>query len=321
MKKQKILRIFALAIAFIMMTAILASCSAKALDSSENVLYDENVNNSGSSSPSYEYKDEAGKEEAGEGADINDGSDMGEYEPKIIRTANVNAETRDFNGAVAEIERRVGELGGYIENCNIQNMNQSYNGGAVSNRYANYVLRIPAEKLDSFLAETGELLNVTSSSSSATDISGEYYDIQARISVLETERQLLEKMLSEATSLNNMLTLEERLYDVIYEIESYKTAIKVYDSKVAYSTVNLTVREVANLTPLTEDNTFGARFKKAVTESWNNTIEFAKDLVIFLVYVAPALVVMGIGLAAVAITVLIVVKIIRRRVRKNKESV
>ena len=59
-------------------------------------------------------------------------------------------------------------------------------------------MRIPADKLDAFLTETGELLNVTSSNSNAEDISGKYYDIQARISVLETERQLVEKMLSEA---------------------------------------------------------------------------------------------------------------------------
>ena len=315
MKNQKTLRILALAAALLASVVMLASCSSAskngmAMEDADMVLKDQ-VENSGSTIPSYNEK--------GEMADSATGTENNaEFAPKIIRTANLTAETQNFTDAIAEIENDVKALGGYIESCNIQNLNKGYNNSSAAVRNASYVLRIPAEKLDDFLAEAGELLNVTSSSSNAEDVSGEYYDMEARISVLETERQLVEKMLSEATTINNMITLEERLYEIIYEIESYKTAIKVYDSKVAYSTVNLTVREVANLTPVVEDTSFGARFKNAAMESWQNLVEFTQELVRVLVYVAPAVIIIGAVAVALGVVALIVVAVVKKRVRKAR---
>ena len=125
-------------------------------------------------------------------------------------------------------------------------------------------------------------------------------------------------MLSEATSINTMITLEERLYDIIYEIESYKTAIKVYDSKVAYSTVTLNVREVVDLTPIDADDSFGSRFKNAISESWDNTVSFLEDTAIFLVYAAPVFGVMAICVVGVAVVVLVVLAIVRKCIRKAR---
>ena len=315
MKNKKTVRILALAAALLASVVMLASCSSASKDgmamNDAEILPNDEMQYTGSTIPSYDEKGEMADSATGE--DVN-----AEFAPKIIRTANLTAETQNFTEAVAEIERNVKELGGYIESCNIQNLNKGYNTTASVTRNASYVLRIPAENLDAFLAEAGELLNVTSSSSNAEDVSGEYYDMEARISVLETEKQLVEKMLSEATSVNNMITLEERLYNIIYEIESYKTAIKVYDSKVAYSTVNLNLREVANLTPVVEDTSFGARFKNAAKESWQNFLEFSQELVIVLVYVAPVIIVIGTIAVAVGVVALIVVAIVKKRVRKAR---
>ena len=323
MKTKKTLKLFALAAAALAVLVMLASCGKSndgmAMEDAEIAPeYKDEMNSSGSSMPSYSEKGEMADDAL---TDKEDGAQE-EYAPKIIKTATLSAETKDFSSAVAEIEAKVNTLGGYIESCSIQNMNHSYSGETYSTRNASYVLRIPADKLDTFLSEAGELLNVTSSSTNAEDISGEYYDIEARINVLETERALVEKMLSEAKDVDTMIDLERRLYDIIYEIESYKTAIKVYDSKVAYSTVNLSVREVADLTDLNADDSFGGRLKRAVAESWDNTVEFAADFVIFLVYAAPVLAVMGIGVAicaAVAIVIAVIVRFIVRKVRAKKK--
>jgi hypothetical protein len=309
------LKLLILAAAMLATLVVLVSC-AKSNDgmAMEDVemapeVSDKN-NSSGSSLPSFDEKGEMADDAEG-GEDVG-----GQYAPKIIKTATLSAETKDFSSAVSEIEAKVKTLGGYIESCNIQNMNYSYSGSTYSTRNASYVLRIPADKLDTFLSEAGELLNVTSSSTNAEDVSGEYYDIEARINVLETERELVEKMLSEAKDINTMIDLERRLYDIIYEIESYKTAIKVYDSKIAYSTVSLNVREVADLTDLNVDDSFGGRLKRAVKESWKNTVEFAADFIIFLIYAAPFLAVMGAGVISCAVVVIVIAAVISAIVRK-----
>ena len=295
MKYQKTLKLLLLAATLVAAIFIFASCKAANdgmdIEDVPYPEYDNMADDAGSSLPNYSEKGEM----AEGSTDKTETEDKDEFEPKIIKTATLDAETKDFTSAIAEIEASVKALGGYIESCNINNMNYSYSGESYSTRNANYILRIPADRLDEFLSEAGETLNVVSSSSNAKDISGEYYDLQARISVLETERELVSQMLSEAKDINTMISLEQRLYDIIYEIESYKTAIKVYDSKVSYSTVTLNIREVADLTELDADQSFGARVKRALAESWKNTVEFLEELVIIIIYVAPALVFIGIA--------------------------
>ncbi len=239
------------------------------------------------------------------------------YEPKIIKTVTIHAETESFTEAVSEIEKSLALAGGYIEICNVYNKS-SATASVLKN--ASYTLRIPVENLDSFLSDAGKLLNIVSNNSSATDVSSDYYDIEARLSVLETERAVLEKMLSESESVSEMIEIEKRLYDVIYEIESNKTSLKVYDSKVAYSTVHLYLNEVATLTPVAEDNSFGTRFKNAVSESFNGFVDFCKDTVIFLVYASPAIIVMSVILLAVAVIALIVVRIIVSSLKRRRKT-
>ncbi|MBQ8849818.1 MAG: DUF4349 domain-containing protein [Clostridia bacterium] len=321
MKNRKTFRLITLAAAVMATLLLLASCSASKDGEEMNdmmVEVNKSEDSAGSTLPSYSEKGEMADSSTSDDSAGGDAGESSEYSPKIIKTATLVAETKDFTNAIAEIETSVKTLGGYIESCNIQNRSYTYSDTVTSTRYANYVLRIPADQLDAFLAEAGELLNVTSSSSNAEDISGEYYDLEARISVLETERELVEKMLSEAKNVDTMITLEERLYDIIYEIESYKTAIKVYDSKVSYSTVTLTVNEVADLTDLNADDSFGTRFVNAVKKSWSNTVAFLEDFIIFLIYAAPVLLVMAVSAVAVAAVVIIIVVIVKKCVRRAK---
>ena len=321
MKNRIWVKLCGAALVLIMTVACFASCSKAGDADYDSYLPEDSFNGEasdvGSTVPKGELvTDDTLADTGGSG----NGEAAGDYQPKIIRKVTLNAETRDFNSAVTEVEASVARLGGYIESCNLRNQKDSYRGSTVTERNADYVIRIPADKLDAFLAEAGNLLNVTSTSSSAEDISGEYYDIQARLSVLETERQLLEKMLSEADSVDTMLTLEKRLYNVIYEIESYKTAIKVYDSKVAYSTVNLTLREVAELTDTAEEEkTFIERLGTAVAESWQGTVEFLGELLILSVYLAPLTIFSAICTVVNVVIIVIIVKTSKRKARRARE--
>ena len=257
----------------------------------------------------------------GEQADGGSGENKDAYEVKIIRTATVSAETKNFDSALTEIEAEVAALGGYMESSQVTGRNYASQSNGYATRTAKFSIRVPAEKLDAFLGKAGELLNVTSSATTATDISNEYYDVEARLNVLRTERQVLEEMLAEASSIDNMITVEQRLYDVIYEIESYETMLRVYDSKVAYSTVTLELWEVSDLTLVVEENTFGARFKKAISDSWRNFVDFCKDAVIWLVYALPTLVILGV--VATGISLLVVWRVRKRRkaeAEKNTKS-
>ena len=103
-----------------------------------------------------------------------------------------------------------------------------------------------------------------------------------------------------------MLQVQQRLYDVIEEIEAYTTTLKYYDGQVSYSTVRLEVHEVIEYTDVTDPVTYGERMAETFKDSWKDFAEGCQDFSIWLVGAIPTLLVIAvIGGAVVGIVVLI----------------
>ena len=86
---------------------------------------------------------------------------------KIIKTYNLNAETKEFDTVLTELLALINEHGGYVEQNSISNHTYNTRG----ERYANYTIRIPAEKAEDFVGSIGNLLNVTRNSSTVEVVS------------------------------------------------------------------------------------------------------------------------------------------------------
>ncbi len=235
-------------------------------------------------------------------------------EAKIIRNATINGETKDFDSAVEQIKAELGSIGGYIENSEISG-GESLSNGRKTQKRANFVLRIPADKLDSFLTTADGLLNITSSTETTTDVTLEYYDIQSRMDTLKSKKAALEAMLEQAQTLEDIRLIQDDLYAVIADIEAYQSQLNIYDSKVSYSTVTLYITEVIEYTEAsTEEPTFGERIKEAFTESWQSFGEFMQGLAVFIVRTLP----LFLTLAAIAGIVFGIIYLVKRK-KKEKE--
>ena len=242
-------------------------------------------------------------------------TEAAEFAAKIIKTVNMNTETKEYDNAISDLNRLITENGGFVESSSSNGQSLDYTG--VYRRSAKYTIRIPAEKLESFLSASQQLLNVTYSHSSSENITAEYYDIQSRLEVLRTEREALNAMLEKATTVDNMLSIRDRLYNVIEEIESYETRLRVYDSLVAYSTVYLTVDEVVEYTRVqTEEPTWGERLVEAFKESWQDFAEGFQDFTVGFLYAIPTLLV----LAVIAVGVILVLRVVIRRTRASNKT-
>ena len=73
-------------------------------------------------------------------------------------------------------------------------------------------------------------------------------DTEARISSLQTEYDRLLELLAQAESVDSLISLEARLSDVRYQLESYKSQLRTYDNLVDYSTVSISVSQVLRVT-------------------------------------------------------------------------
>ena len=259
MKKNLTLRILTLAAALLVAVMTLASCSAPAGDMVPDLgPADQNT---------------AGGMEGGDGA-----SNIGGGQPtdnrKIIRTVTMSCETKAYDDAVTVIMTALNTHGGYVEASNTTGT--GYDDVKNSERRATYTLRVPAEKLDLFLEtlRTDEGIRILSQNATSSEITATYYDTVSRLETLKAEKASLTAMLEGFTDykdISNMLKVQERLYNVIEEIEALQTKLNLYDGQVAMSTVHLTLREVIVYTEVVDpDPTFGQRVKEAFVESWTD---------------------------------------------------
>jgi type III secretory pathway component EscV len=161
------------------------------------------------------------------------------------------------------------------------------------------------------------MIHVTSQNSNVTNVTSEYYDIEARLNVLEGERAVYEKMLQNAKTTSEMLSIQDRLYNVISEIEAFKTRLRVLDSQVSYSTVTINLSEVVEYTNVTTAETgFGERVSNAFSKTWQNFIKAAQTLLLALIYALPAL----IFLAAAGLIAIVVVIIVKKAKKKKRAA-
>ena len=282
MKKHFTLRILSLAAAILLAILTFASCSADAP--------------AGDMAPNAPSVDNSvGGMEGGNGNGTLNGGLNGDYDRKIIRTVTMSCETKAYDDAVTVIMNTLNTHGGYVESS--ETVGTGYENVKNSARRATYTLRVPAEKLDTFLEalRQDEGIRILSQNSTSSEITATYYDIVSRLETLNAEKTSLTAMLegfTDYSDINSMLRVQERLYDVIEEIEALQTKLNLYDGQVAMSTVHLTLREVIVYTEVQEpDPTFGQRLKEAFVESWTEFGEGWQDFAVWFVEAFPTLLV------------------------------
>ena len=72
--------------------------------------------------------------------------------------------------------------------------------------------------------------------------------------------------------------------------------MRTLENQISYSTVDLTIDEVASVS---EGTGFGTRVKAAFGGSWDNFVAAVQGIIIALIYLLPGLIVLGVVLAAV----------------------
>ena len=235
---------------------------------------------------------------------------------KIIYSANVEMETLEFDKTVNSLESTVASIGGFIEGSNVSG-DTSYDADGnvqILNRRAWYTVRVPAEKFSQFLTFAGELGNVISTNRNAQNVTSQYTDFEARLESLQVQEERLLEMMKKSDDINGLITLESRLSDVRYQIESIQRNLKNLDGKLAYSTVDFTIREVRVYQPTVKvQRTFWQRLGDSFGRGWDNFVDGWADFAVGLVgSIFP--------LTVFVIIVVAAVLILRKVVKKSRQK-
>ena len=199
---------------------------------------------------------------------------------KLIYTANLTIESKDFDAARTALTDAVSAAGGYLESSN----ESSYTG---SSRTLSLTIRVPQDNYTSFLAAAAQAGNLVDKSEQVQDVTTQYMDIEARLSNLTAQRTRLQELQAQADTLADLLEIESSLSDVQYQIESWQSQLDWYSNQVSCCTVYITLNEVETLTPTS--TSFGAKLLAALRNGWTGFVSGAQAVVVFLVGAWPAI--------------------------------
>lgn len=212
-------------------------------------------------------------------------------ERKLIKTVSMDVETEEFDSLISKLQGRIGGLGGYVESSSTNNSSYYVNNG----RYANYVIRIPSNRLDELVGNVTELANVTWKEENVQDITLRYVDIESHKIALQTEQERLLVLMERAETVEDLITIESRLSEIRYQVQGYESTLRTYDNQVNYSTLHLSISEVKKLTPQEEPGVW-ERIREGFTENLNHVVIGTRDFFIGVIIAIPYLVIWGIVL-------------------------
>lgn len=231
-------------------------------------------------------------------------------ERKLIKTFDLDAETEDLDALLEQLSGKIVELGGYVERQEL------YNGSAYASRRNRDVfmcIRIPADRVNQFITHVSDITNIISQHSDIDDVTLTYVATESRVNALQTEETRLLELMEQAETMTDLLEVEARLTDVRYELESVTSQLNVLKNQVSYSTVNLSVSEVQQYTPV-EEETFWQRVTGGFQESLEDLSEGITDITVFLLTKLPYILLLGAGV----LVTLLIVKLATRKPKQKK---
>ena len=274
------------------------------------------VYSNGTASMDAEYLDDSYGGFAVSSAKTEDSS-APEMDPeKIIYSASATVETTDFDTTIERLRELVQQYGGFVESSSLNGSNYySQSRGYSSTRSASYTLRIPSARFEELMSSLSTLGNVPYSHTYTENITSQYFDVEARLTAYRTQEARLLEMMELAETVSDVIVIEDRLTELRYQIESLQSTLNNWDRRVSYSSIDLSVQEVAVYTPEANPS-YGQELWLALTDGLRSTAEFLGDLLVAVVASLPALIVLAV---VIFVTVRIVKK--RRAAKKAKKAV
>lgn len=249
-------------------------------------------------------------EESEEAVD-EEGQSTVETNRKLIKTVDMTVETENYDELVQKLYQKIEALGGYVEHFSSQ--------GAENDRYANITARIPKTKLDSFVEIVEGSSNITYRQENVEDVTLSYVDLESHKKMLLKEQERLLEFLDEAETLEDIITIESRLTEVQYEIESMESQLRTYDNQIDYSTVYLSVEEVVRYTPQEPKGTW-EQIKTGFTENLYSVGDGLRSFFIGIIISIPNLVVFFAFIGILFLIVKLIIKWEKKYSAKKEEK-
>ena len=242
---------------------------------------------------------------------------------KLVYTCNLEIETLTYDKSIQRIRENIEKYEGFVESENeYDDAHRWYYEDYTKTsgtKHMSLTVRIPTKYYNEFLSGIEGDDKVISKNSYVDNISRQYYDTSARIEALEIQLERLLEMMEQAKEIEDMITIEARLSEVQYQLNSARTSLAAMDADVAFSTITINVQEVMeytrNIEPV-KKNTFGDRLKNTLSETWDFFWEMLEGLLFLVIRLLPIALVCGV----VTVVIVLIVKSNKKKKMKKMQA-
>jgi Domain of unknown function (DUF4349) len=139
---------------------------------------------------------------------------------------------------VSRLTALAGASGGFVANS--QTQSDAASSGAPS---GSVTLQVPVQSFATVLKQAQALGKTSELTTKATDVSAQYVDLQSRITALQASRQQYLTILAKATTVGDVLAVQEQIDTIQSQIEQLQGQLQVLSSQTTYSTLTVTLAE------------------------------------------------------------------------------
>lgn len=165
------------------------------------------------------------------------GSTAAEVDQKIIKTGYLDLQVNDVSESVSKISTYTNGNGGFVQDSDISEREDG-------THFGNMTVRLPSETFDAAMDEIASYATlVQTRSSQGQDVTEQYTDLEARLGNAQAQEQEYLKILKQATSVEDILSVQQYLGQVRQEIESYQGQVKYLSNQTSYSTITIGLSE------------------------------------------------------------------------------
>src|SRR6266498_801444 len=155
-----------------------------------------------------------------------------DWDKKIIKTAHVTLELKDYNTYNNMLHGKLKSFGAYIAQ-----EQQSETDEQIS---SDITIKVPVDKFDDLMNSlSGDGVKLLEKNISTEDVTGEVVDTKSRIEAKQQARLRYLELLKQAKNMNEILQVQNEINSIQEEIESASARVNYLVHVSAYSTINL----------------------------------------------------------------------------------
>ena len=152
----------------------------------------------------------------------------------IIKTSSLTIRVKNVEKSITQAQDLATQFEGRVDDSS-----QYKNPGSEDSLSANLTIRVPSANLEKALEAFKGLGDVESSSISATDVTMQKVDLDARIAALTTSIERFRELITSATNTSDLIAAETALTERQAELDSLTAQLKYLSEQVDMSVIYL----------------------------------------------------------------------------------